>query len=74
MSLNNMHPALNFTQEKEVDSSLSFLDILANRSLSGFVSFVYRKPTFTGLYTCWDSFYPMKRKINLIKTLAIGLL
>ena len=31
---------------------------------------VYRKKTFAGLYTKWDSFTPRKYKINLISTLT----
>ena len=31
---------------------------------------VYRKPTFSGLYTRWSSFCPKQRKISLIKTLT----
>ena len=32
--------------------------------------FIYRKKTFTGLYTQWDSCTPRKYKINLIRTLS----
>ena len=31
---------------------------------------MYRKKTFTGLYTKWDSFTPRKYKVNLIRTLT----
>ena len=31
---------------------------------------IYRKKTFTGLYTKWDSFTPRKYKINLIRSLT----
>ena len=31
---------------------------------------VYRKPTFMGLYTPWDSFCPRLQKINLITRLT----
>ena len=31
--------------------------------------YIYRKPTFTGLYLGWDAFAPMSRKVNLIKCL-----
>ena len=31
---------------------------------------IYRKPTFTGLYTRWDSFSPASHKIGLIKSLT----
>lgn len=48
---------------------MAFLDVLVHRTLTGFLTSVYRKPTFAGLYTRWDSFCPTKRKINIIKTL-----
>ena len=35
-----------------------------------FVTSIYRKKTFTGLYTKWDSVTPRKYKINLIRTLT----
>ena len=31
-----------------------------------FSTSIYRKKTFTGLYTKWDSFTPRKHKVNLI--------
>ena len=37
---------------------------------NAFVTSIYRKKTFTGLYTKWDSFTPRKHKINLIRTLT----
>ena len=68
--LNNMHPALRFTLEKENNSTLPFLVVLVCKETSTFLTIVYRKSTFTGLYIRWDSFCPKKRKINLIKTLT----
>ena len=49
---------------------LPFLDVYAKRTDIGFETSVYRKPTFTGQYLCWESFSPLKRKINLISTLV----
>ena len=37
---------------------------------TGFVTSIYRKPTFTGQYISWNSFSPKMRKISLIKTLV----
>ena len=37
---------------------------------SSFSTSIYRKKTFTGLYTKWDSFTPRKYKINLVHALA----
>ena len=68
--LNSMHPALRFALEKKNKSTLIFLVVLVCKETSAFLTTVYRKPTFTGLYIHWDSFCPKKWKINLIKTLT----
>ena len=68
--LNGLHTALHFTFEKEENNSLPFLDVLVEKSDTGFLTSVYRKPTFSGLYTRWSSFCPKQRKIGLIKTLT----
>ena len=39
--------------EGEVDGSLPFLEVRVTRVASGMVTSLYRKPTFTGLYTPW---------------------
>ena len=41
--LNSLHPSLRFTQEKESNSSLPFLDVLVERQNSDFLTSVYRK-------------------------------
>ena len=56
--------------ETEKDGCLPFLDVFVERSRGGFRTSVYRKPTFTGLYTKWSSFSPKSRKISLIHTLV----
>lgn len=68
--LNGLHPALQFTVENECDGILPFMDVLVKRVENGFVRSVFRKPTFTGLYTRWDSYAPTSQKINLIKSLT----
>ena len=68
--LNGLHTALHFTFGKEENNSLPFLDVLVEKSDTGFLTSVYRKPTFSGLYTRWSSFCPKQRKISLIKTLT----
>ena len=68
--LNSLYPSLRFTDEKKSNHSLPFLDVLEARNDLEFVTSVYRKPTFTGQYLCWNSFSPQKRKINLIGTLV----
>ena len=68
--LNCLHPSLKFTFEKEKNNCLPFLDINVERTVTGFETSVYRKPTFTGQYLRWESFSPTKQKTNLISTLV----
>ena len=70
VNLSQLHPALNFTVEKEQSNSLNFLDVSVEKGGAGFLTSIYRKPTFTGQYILWNSFNPKARKINLIKTLV----
>ena len=68
--LNSLHQSLKFTFEKEENNSLPFLDVSVEKTEPGFLTSVYRKPTFSGLYTRWDSFCAKQIKINLINTLV----
>ena len=69
--LNSRHSSIKFTIEFKQDNEIPFLDILVKRCPdNSFMTSVYRKKTFTGLYTKWDSFTPRKYKINLIRTLT----
>ena len=43
---------------------------VVERCDSSFLTSVYRKPTFTGLYLSWHSFAPRSRKLNLIRCLS----
>ena len=65
--LNDLHSSLSFTMEEENNNKLPFLDVFVERCDSSFLTSVYRKPTFTGLYLSWDSFVPRSRKLNLIR-------
>ena len=69
-SINFLHSSLRFTFEKELKSSLPFLDILVEKHKTGFITSVCRKPTFTGQYIQRDSFSPKKQKINHAATLV----
>lgn len=68
--INGLHPALRFTREDEQQGSLPFLDVKVVRTLNGILTSLYRKPTFTGLYTMWDSYSPTLYKINLVRSLT----
>ena len=68
--LNDLHLSLSFPMEEENCNKLPFLDMLVESGESVFLSSVYRKPMFTGLYLSWDAFAPRSRKLNLIKCLS----
>ena len=68
--LNLLHPGLNFTIEKEQSNSLSVLDVFVEKEGTGFLTSIYRKPTFTGQCIRWNSFSSKTRNISLIKTLV----
>ena len=67
---NNCHANIKFTVEFEENCTIPFLDILIKRHNHSFSTSIYRKKTFSGLYTKWDSFTPRKYKVNLIRTLT----
>lgn len=60
---------MNFTSENEIDESLPFLDVFVTRTQTCFLTSVYRKPTFSGVYTNYDSYIPMIYKSGLVSTL-----
>ena len=69
--LSSKHPNINFSLEKENDGRLSFLDINIFREKGKFVTNVYRKKTFSGVYTNFNSFILETYKIGLIKSLLL---
>ena len=67
--MNSKHPNIHFTKEVENNNSLSFLDVLTTREGSNFITDVYRKPTFSGVFTNFTSFLPIYFKHGLIYSL-----
>ena len=67
--MNAQHPNMNFTSEIESENSLAFLDVFVTRVIDRFVTSVYRKPTFSGVYTNYDSYIPQVYKAGLLYTL-----
>ncbi|XP_057302827.1 uncharacterized protein LOC130636990 [Hydractinia symbiolongicarpus] len=67
--LNRQHINISFTSECEADKTLPFLDVSVSRNESKFVTSIYRKPTFSGVYTNYNSFLPEEYKTGLIMTL-----
>ena len=61
---------MSFSFEQEKNGKLSFLDIEVSREKGKFVTTVYRKPTFSGVYTHFESFLPTIYKFGMVYTLA----
>ena len=59
-----------FSFEQKVNGELSFLDVEVSRQQGKLVTIFYRKPTFRGVYTYFDSFWPTDYKVGMIYTLA----
>ena len=68
--LNGQHLNIKFTYEIEEDNSLPFLDVLVTWDGSDFVTDLFRKKTFTGLYTDFGSLTTSNYKTNLITVLV----
>ena len=68
--LNTCHPNMSFSFEQELNDKLSFLDEEVSRQQGKFVTSVYRKPTFSGIYTYFDSLLSEVYKVGMIYTLA----
>ena len=58
-----------FSYETEKDGTMPFLNVNIFREKGKFVANVYRKETFTGVYTNFSSFIPLKYKFGLAYTL-----
>ena len=68
--INSKHSEIKFTMETEKEKTLPFLDVLITSSDNDFLTSVYRKSTFTGLFLNFTSFTPLSYKMGLIKTLV----
>ena len=60
------HANIKFTNEKEVNGSSPFLDVLISRYNRDFTTTVYHKPTFSGVYSNFNSFMVNEYKYGLI--------
>ena len=67
--MNDRHPNMHFTSETEDKNTLPFLDTNVIRDDDNFLTSVYRKKTFSGVYTNYNSFLPEIYKFNFISTL-----
>ena len=60
---------MSFYFEQEKNGKLPSLDIEVSREKGKFVTTVYRKPTFSGAYTHFESFLPTIIKFGMVYTL-----
>ena len=67
--LNSRHLNVSLTIENEKDNRMSFLDLSIIREKDKFTTSVYRKPTFSGIYTHFDSFLLSSNRIGLLHIL-----
>ena len=61
---------MKFSFEEEKNGKLSFLDVEVSREGNKFATTVYYKPTFSGVYTHFDSFLPTTYTFSMIYTLV----
>ena len=67
--LNSKHINIKFTCEKEQNNVMPFLDVLITRISNGFKLSLYQKPTFSGVYSNFNSLISEEYKVGLIFTL-----
>ena len=67
--MNSRHHKINLTKELEENNSLSFLDVLVFRNVDTLKTSIYRKPTFSGVFTNFNSFISTVYKHGLIYSL-----
>ena len=59
---------MSFSFEQEKDDKLPFLDVDPSRQQGKFVKTVYKKPTFSHVYTHFDSILPTVYNFGMIYT------
>ena len=67
--VNKRHKNIKFSFETEKDHSFSFLDVKICREKEKFTTGVFRKDTFSGVYTNFSNFVALKHKFGLVYTL-----
>ena len=63
------HSNIKFTSECEKNDTSSFLDLKITRSSYQLVTSVFRKATFSGVFTNFKRFFPVGHKFALVYTL-----
>ena len=63
------HPNIKITSEFEENDSFYFLDVKIKRSNNQFITSVFRKATFSGVFTNFQNFMSVSYKFGLVHTL-----
>ena len=66
--IDSRHRNIKFTCEEEKNNKISFLDISISRNNNTLETSIFRKPTFSGVYTNFNSFLPTEYKRKLLRT------
>ena len=61
---------MSFSMEREKKNKLFFLDVEIIRKQGKFATTIYRKPTFAGVYSNFESFLPSVYKFGMVYTLV----
>ena len=64
------HFTMSLTTETEQNNKISFLDVKVIRQQGKFITGAYQKPTFSGVYSHFDSFLLDTYKAGMIYTLV----
>ena len=67
--MNTKHPNIKFTSEFEKNDFFSFLYVKITSSNNQLITSVFRKATFSGVFTNFKSFIPVTYKFGLVHTL-----
>lgn len=71
--MNSRHSNMKFTHELENNDCISFIGLTISHNESNgvhsYLTSVYRKPTFTGLFTNYNSFTPLLYRLSVFKCL-----
>ena len=67
--MNKQHRCIKFPSKTEQNNTLSFLDINTTSQNNQLKTSVYRKPTFSGVFTHYESYIDQSYKKSLIFTL-----
>ena len=70
--MNSKHRNIKFIFQIEDSNNLSFLDVKITRQNKRFVTSIFRKATFSGVFTNYDSFISDTYKIGLVHLFCSG--